>query len=309
MPGILGIIGDKQIGRNQENKLADMAYPLMFTPEQEVEWFRHEWYSAGTVGYGKSFSFLKRSSAYKEGVLLIMDGEVFPDAGDVPHDLAASAPTIQRAEYCLYLYLQHGPQFVQRLNGTFVIAVLDNRDRTVHLYNDRFGSEPIYIWTREREFAFATSQRSLLKYRDDIGQQYDKDALTELIVFEKVLGSKTLFQDIRRLIPASHAIWDGKQCTIEKYWDLTIGHKPETLCNWKDAAVELNERLERSMAKRLADSAQAAALISGGVDSRLLLRFCSPSTIAVTFSNKNHPLSIESRLAARSRRCLDMSIY
>lgn len=304
MPGILGIIGDKQIGLKQENKLAAMAYPLVFTPEQEVEWFRHEWYSAGTVGYGKTFSFLKRSSAYKEGVLLIMDGEVFTDAGDVPHELATPAPTIQRAEYCLYLYLQYGPQFVQRLNGTFVIAVFDNRDRTVHLYNDRFGSEPIYIWTGEREFAFATSQRSLLNFRVDIGRQYDRDALAELIVFEKVLGNKTLFQDIRRMVPASHAIWDGKQCKIEKYWHLSISQKPEALGTWKDAAIELNERLEQSMAKRLTDSAQAAALISGGIDSRLLLHFCSPSTIAATFSNKNHPLSIESRLAVKIAKVL-----
>lgn len=304
MPGILGIVGDKQIGRKQEDKLAAMAYPLVFTAEQEVEWFRYEWYCAGTVGYGKSFSFLKKSSAYKEGVLLIMDGEVFPDAGDVPHELAAPAATIQRAEYCLYLYLQYGPQFVERLNGTFVIAVLDNRDRTVHLYNDRFGSEPIYIWTGEREFVFATSQRSLLKYRDDIGRQYDRDALAELIVFEKVLGSKTLFQDIRRMVPASHAIWDGKQCKIEKYWHLIISKKPKALGTWRDAAVELNERLKQIITKRLTDSAQVAALISGGIDSRLLLHFCSPSTVAATFSNKNHPLSIESRLAVKIAKML-----
>ncbi len=304
MPGILGIIGDKQIGRKQENKLAAMAYPLVFNPEQEVEWFRHEWYSAGTVGYGKSFSFLKRSSAYKEDTLLIMDGEVFPDVADVPHELADPAPTIQRAEYCLHLYLHYGPLFVRRLNGNFVIAVLDNRDRSVHLYNDRFASEPIFVWTKEGEFAFATSQRSLLNYRDDIGREYDRDALAELIVFEKVLGSKTLFQDIRRMVPASHAIWDGKQCKIEKYWHLSISQKPEALGTWKDAAIELNERLEQSMAKRLADSAQAAALISGGIDSRLLLHFCSPSTIAATFSNKNHPLSIESRLAVKIAKML-----
>jgi asparagine synthase (glutamine-hydrolysing) len=285
MPGILGIINGERANREQDESLSAMTYPLVFTPDQEVEWFRHDWYSAGTVGYGKSFSFLKKASAYKEGVLLIMDGEVFPEAKDVPHELAASAPTIQRAEYCLYLYLHHGPKFAKNLNGNFVIAVFDNHNRTVHLYNDRFGSQPLYLWTGKRKLVFATSQRSLLIYRDDIGRQYDKDALAELIVFERVLGNKTLLQDIRRLVPASHAVWDGKQLRAERYWDIPSTSKDTGIKSWKDAAAELNQRLAHSMAKRLADGARVAALVSGGVDSRLLLCFSSPQTIAATFSN------------------------
>jgi asparagine synthetase B (glutamine-hydrolysing) len=304
MPGIIGIASDRQQDPKLETRFAAMAYPLVFTPEQEVEWFRHEWYAACTVGYGESFSFLKKASAYKQGVLLIMDGEIFPEATDVPHELAASAPTIQRAEYCLYLYLQHGPAFAERLNGNFVLAVFDNRDHIIHLYNDRFGSEPLYIWTGRQELAFATSVRSLLKYRDDIGRLYNKDAIAELIVFEKVLGDKTLFPDVCRMVPASHATWDGNRCRIEKYWRLHMGDKPESLRTWKDAAVELNGILERSIARRQADSARTAALVSGGVDSRLLLQFCSPQTIAATFSNKNHPPSIETRLAANVAQIL-----
>jgi len=306
MPGIYGLISKNILDSDYKSKLTAMAYPLVFTAEQETELFKNKWYYAGTVGYGKSFSFLKKASAFKDNVLLIMDGEVFPDAQDVPQELAASAPTIQRAEYCLYLYLKYGPQFVQRLNGAFVIAVLDSRDHMVHLYNDRFGSEPIYIWTSGEEFAFSTSQRSLLNYRDDIGRKYDKDALSELIVFDRIFGDKTLFQDIRRLVPASHAIWNGKQLRTERYWDIAANTKAEGLKNWKDAAVELCTKLEHSVNKRMADNAKSAILISGGVDSRLLLGLCptSKTTISVTFSNKNHPHSLDTRLAIKIAKLL-----
>jgi hypothetical protein len=304
MPGIFGITSEKELHGEEERTLAAMARPLIFTPEQEVELFRHEWYCAGTVGYEKSFSFLKKASARKGGVLLIMDGEVFPDVCDVPHELATPAPTIQRAEYCLYLYLQYGPQFVQRLNGTFVIAVFDNRDRMVHLYIDRFGSEPVYIWSAKEEFAFATSLRSLLRYRDDIGRKYDSDALAELVVFERVLGEKTVFGDIRRLVPASHAMWDGRQLKIGKYWEMRASAKPSVPRTWKDAAAELHERLRQDISKRTADGAQAGALVSGGIDSRLLLACCPSSTIAATFSNRNHPPSVETRLAGKMAKVL-----
>jgi len=304
MPGIFAVANDKELHGEQEKTLTAMAQPLIFTPEQEVECFRNAWYLAGTVGYGKSFSFLKKSFAHKDGVLLIMDGEVFPDVADVPNELATPAPTIQRAEYCLYLYLQYGPQFVQRLNGTFVIAVLDSRDRTVHVYNDRFGSEPIYMWLAKGEFAFATSLRSLLKLREGIGRQYDKDALAELIVFERVIGGKTIFKDICRLVPASHATWDGKYLKVDKYWDIPINNKSVASSNWRDAAVELHEKLKQSIKKRTADNAKVAAMVSGGIDSRLLLGCCPSSTIAATFSNRNHPPSAETRLAGKMVKVL-----
>jgi len=304
MPGILGVITDKRISKASEKKLAAMAYPLVFTPEQEVEWFRHEWYVAGTVGYGKCFSFLKKASAYQDGVLLIMDGEVFPDFEDVPSELATTAPTIQRAEYCLYLYLKYGPQFAESLNGTFVIAVFDSRDHSLHLYNDRFGSEPIYIWSEEDELAFATSLRSLLSYREDIGRQYDKDALAELVVFERVIGGKTLFDGICRLVPASHATWDGRYLKVDKYWDMPLNNTPPAMTSWRDAAAELHYRLKQSIDKRTGDNVQVAALVSGGIDSRLLLACCPSSAIAATFSNRNHPHSIETRLAAKMAKVL-----
>jgi asparagine synthase (glutamine-hydrolysing) len=306
MPGIFGIISKNILDSDYSNKPTSMAHPLVFTAEQDTELFKNNWYYAGTVGYGKSFSFLKKASAFKDDVLLIMDGEVFPDAEDVPQELTAAAPTIQRAEYCLYLYLRYGPKFVERLNGAFVIAVFDNRDHTVHLYNDRFGSEPIYIWASGEEFAFSTSQRSLLNYRDDIGQKYDEDALSELILFARIFGDKTLFQDIRRLVPASHAIWDGRKLQTEKYWDIDLDTKAAGLNNWKDTAVELRTKLEHSVNKRMADSTRSAVLISGGVDSRLLLGLCpkSKSTIAVTFSNKNHPHSSDTRSAIKIAKLL-----
>lgn len=304
MPGIFGLINKKISDSDDHDRMTAMALRLVFTPEQEVEIFRHKWYYAGTVGYDKSFSFLKKASAFQDGVLLIMDGEIFPDMQDVPHELADEAPTIQRARYCLYNYIKYGVEFVRHLNGTFVIAVFDNRDHKIHIYNDRFGSEPIYIWTRGDEFAFSTSQRSLLGLRDDIGRQYDKDALAELLVFERILGHKTLFQDIHRLVPASHAIWDGKQLKVEKYWNISHNPKTKGFKSWKDAAVELNERLGQSVEKRFVDNARTGALISGGIDSRLLLTVCPTKTIAATFSNRNHSLSIETLLAEKISKLL-----
>jgi asparagine synthetase B (glutamine-hydrolysing) len=304
MPGILGIIRPQSFQPEIAATLDRMAEPLRYAPDQTVQHFQRGRFAGSVVDYGPRFGFLKSAAAERDGVLLLMDGEVFPDASEVPHELQGDSPTVQRAEYCLHLYLERGPQFVRSLNGTFTIAVYDRRDHTIHLYNDRFGSAPLFIWTGDRQCVFASSQRSLLCYRDHIGRQYDRDAIAELVVFERVLGEKTLFTDIRRLVPASHAIWNAEGLRIEKYWCISCEEDVGTMKNWRDAAVEVNRRLDRSLRKRQADGAKAAALVSGGIDSRLLLHFCSRETLALTFSNRNFPLSIETRLAARAAHVL-----
>ena len=299
MPGVIGIISSEQFRPDVSETLERMAAPIQYNPDQNVKCFRRDWFACAMIDYGSRFPFLKSSFAQRDNVLLIMEGEVFPDAAEVPHEFADNSPTIQRAEYCLYLYLKYGTKFVKLLNGTFIIAIFDNRDRKIHLFNDRFGSKPVYIWQKENEFVFSTSLRSLLFYRDDIGQRYDKDAISELIIFERILGNKTLFHDICRLASASHAIWDGKKLHIEKYWNIFENPKAGKLNNWKDAAAEFLRLLEKSIKKRLADDAKSGAFISGGLDSRLLLALCPESTIAVTFSNKNAPASIETQLAEK----------
>jgi asparagine synthase (glutamine-hydrolysing) len=299
MPGILGIMRPQPFEPDITATLDRMAEPLRYVPDQTVQHFQRGQFAGSVVDYGPGFGFLKSAAAERDGVLLLMDGEVFPDAAEVPHELQGDSPTVQRADYCLHLYLERGPQFVKSLNGTFAIAVYDGRDHTIHLYNDRFGSAPLFIWTGDRQCVFASSQRSLLCYRDHIGRQYDRDAIAELVVFERVLGEKTLFTDIRRLVPASHAIWNAEGLRIEKYWHISSAEGAGKMKDCREAAVELNRRLDRSVSKRQGDGAKAATLVSGGIDSRLLLHFCNRETLVVTFSNRNHPVSIETRLAAK----------
>lgn len=298
MPGILGIIRPQSFQPEVAATLDRMAEPLRYAPDQTVQHLHRGRFAGSVVDYGPRFGFLKSAVAERDGVVLLMDGEIFPDAAEVPHELQGDSPTVQRAEYCLHLYLERGPQFVKSLNGTFAVAVYDRRDHTIHLYNDRFGSAPLFVWVADRQCAFASSQRSLLCYRDDIGREYNRDAIAELVVFERVLGEKTLFTDIRRLVPASHAIWNAEGLRIEKYWHVLSPGNAAVVKDCREAAVELNRRLDRSVSKRQGDGAKAAALVSGGIDSRLLLHFCNPETLALTFSNRKHPVSLETRLAA-----------
>jgi asparagine synthetase B (glutamine-hydrolysing) len=306
LPGLVGFAAGT-FDRPPREILGSMVVPLIYDPWQQPLGFESQWYSAAVVDYGAPFSFLRRSYAYRNGVLLLMEGEVFPDPSEVPHECSSPNLTIQRAEYCLTLYLRDGPGFVRHLNGSFAMAVFDARDRQVHLYSDRMGTIHLYLWIGQRELAFGSSLRSLLLFRDSIGREYDKDAIAELMLFERVWGDKTLFKDIHRLTAGTRASWNGDRLLKIQYWTLptsTSAPRPRSL---REVAQELYLRIQHSVEKRTADTPDTMALLSGGVDSRLLLACCPPDAKAGTFTNSDHMQSIETRTAIRVARLLGRS--
>lgn len=302
MPGIVGIVNFELCEPDVPAVLEKMAAPLQYKADQTFKPFLRDWFAGAVIDYGPGFSFLKPAYAEKDNVLLLMEGEVFPDASEVPHEFVEGSPTVQRAEYCLYLYLKEGPKFVRKLNGIFSIAVIDRRDKNVHLYTDRFGHRQMFIAEKSNQFAFATSVRSLLRWRKDIGLEYDKKAVTEFVLFERVLGSRTLFPDIKRFLPATHTTWNNSGLKTEIYYESHCQEPPDNCSSWKDGAEMFLACLKSSLIKRTSDQGTPGLLLSGGLDSRLVMLACPKPVIAASFSASDGQLSLESKIAEKVAR-------
>ncbi len=306
MPGIFGVVADRRLEIDASFVLARMSQPIRYAPDQEVETFVEDACAGGLVDYPASFAFLKPASAAWQGVRLWMDGEVFPDSSEVPHELQDPHPSVQRAEYCLHLYLQHGADFVRRLNGTFAIAIFDGRDRQLHLYTDRFGHQLLFVEDRAGQAAFASSLRSILAARPDTTGEYDRQSLAELVVFERVLRDATLVPGIRRLGAGAHAAWGPRGWRIERYFELKAGTLSGQITDWREASEELLRRLQRSVEKRTADGARTGLMLSGGLDSRLILGTCTRPVVATTFADRNQKLHTEARIAQAAARAVNV---
>jgi asparagine synthetase B (glutamine-hydrolysing) len=275
-----------------------MLTPLVYHPRQAAASWTAPGRGFGLVERGEGFGFQQAGMAQRDGVIVLIDGEVFPDESEVPADLRGDSPTIQRADYCLGRYLENGISFVENLNGVFGIAILDGRNQQVHLANDRFGHRLLFFWHNDDEFAFSSSLRSILALGNGIGGRYDSRAVAELVVFERLLADRTLYRDIKRLPAGSRATWNGRRWEVVRYFTPRRRPISPRLGCWRDGADELARRLKRSLGKRMADGAATGLFLSGGLDSRLVLG-CAPGPLtALTFS---HPgmLAREAGVAAR----------
>ena len=308
MPGILGYQSSSPESLINPDVIKRMAMPVCYSPNDRLNMLSQDLFAGAAVDYGEKFP-VKSATSQNSGVFLFMDGEIYPDSDEVPQSLKEPVSTIQRAEYCLHLYLENGPMFVRRLNGSFAIAIYDSRDKTLHLYTDRFLSRPLFYWQKDGNFAFASSVRSLLCCRDDIGRKYDHIAVAEFVGFYKVISDRTLFADITRLPHAAYAVLNNGKLDVNRYFRFDPGAMTY-LSSWKEAANKLVDILKRSIEKRAADECGLGVLLSGGIDSRLILALAPDNITGVTLTNagmENRERNLALKVAAtRGVRCIEL---
>ena len=101
-----------------------------------------------------------------------------------------------------HLYQEHGPRFVEQLNGIFAIALWDRGTQTLHLARDQFGVKPLY-WARTGgRLAFASEIAALLS-DDAIPRDVDPAAIDHFLTFRFVPSPRTALAAVRKLAPAT----------------------------------------------------------------------------------------------------------
>ncbi|MGF1508047.1 MAG: N-acetylglutaminylglutamine amidotransferase [Myxococcota bacterium] len=164
-----------------------------------------------------------------------------------------------------------GPSFVERLNGMFAFVAYDWRDGSLLLARDRLGIKPLYVQHLPRGVHFASSLPALLA-RGDVDTQLDPVALHHYFTFHSVVPPpRTLLRGIQKLPPATirHISADGR-VSDRRYWTLTYPDKDDEGAeeDWRD---RLTEELDRAVERRLVADVPVGVLLSGGLDSSLIV--------------------------------------
>lgn len=191
-------------------------------------------------------------------------------------------------EVILKAYHKWGKDCVKHLNGMFAFAIYEHDTGRVMLARDRLGIKPLYYTQVGNEFRFASSLPALVK-AGGVDKSIDPIALNYYMSFHAVVPPPhTLLNGVRKLRPG-HTMMikpDGTR-TEESYWDLTFGatddQKTWTDADWQAATLEV---MRRSVKRRLVADVPVGVLLSGGLDSSLIVGLlCEHNPDAVeTFS-------------------------
>ena len=177
------------------------------------------------------------------------------------------------SEVILKAYHAWGLDCVQRFYGMFAFAIWERDTGRLVLGRDRLGIKPLYLSEKGKRLRFASSLPAILA-AGDVDKTIDPIALHHYMSYHAVVPAPmTILKGVRKLPPATLMVIesDGSRREIV-YWKLKVGPRDEdramTEEEWKDAVLE---SLGTAVERRLVADVPVGVLLSGGLDSSLLV--------------------------------------
>jgi asparagine synthase (glutamine-hydrolysing) len=193
-----------------------------------------------------------------DGSAAIVDGDVYEVPGRDPRHSTAEA--------VFRLHEREGRDGLARLVSEAALVLFDATSRRLTLARDRFGVTPLFYAPMKTGLIFASDQRMLARL---VERTLDIDALDFFLARGYIGAPWTLLREIRKL-PASHVLEaDGQSIKTARYARLT--GQPKISPNQDDLFASMGKLLAQSLRRRYPSGAQGGVLLSGGVDSGLLV--------------------------------------
>lgn len=175
-----------------------------------------------------------------------------------------------------HLYEEYGEDWVQHVNGMFAVVIWDQKKKKLFLYRDRIGKKPIYYALKDGKLIFASEIKAVLLH-PTVSREIDFSALYHYFGLKNISAPRTVYQDIRELLPGHSLCWQEGHVEIKSYWKLDFSR--ELKISEEEAAGEILRILEDAIRLRIDCDVPFGAYLSGGIDSSsvatLMSRFAS----------------------------------
>ena len=202
---------------------------------------------------------------------LVYNGEIynFKEIRDALEARGVQFETRCDSEVLLQAYVLDGPRFLEQLNGMFAFAIFDRHQRTLFCARDRIGIKPFHYHAGDGYFLFASELPALL----DAGVHpaaVNPDGLYHGMSLLIAPRPMTAFQGVVALAPGHWmTIGEGGKVRGERYWAPPVG--PLQHARSAESFIEeLDELMNRAVARRLVADVEVGTFMSGGVDSTLI---------------------------------------
>ena len=207
----------------------------------------------------------------EEKVWVIFNGEIYnfkelrAELQERGHRFRTNSDT----EVIVHGYKEWGTGVLNRLNGMFGLAIWDVRKHRLVLARDAMGIKLIYYRIAHGQLTFGSEIRAVLA-AENSRPEVDPVALNLFLGFRYTPSPLTIFQGIRKLAPGTMLIVEDGQYREERWYD----YRPIPFSSPKEdeeATHELLELYRRAVRRHLLSDVPVGILLSGGLDSGLLL--------------------------------------
>lgn len=207
-----------------------------------------------------------------------LDGAVFNRAG--LRDAAARGGS--DVDLVASLYRTEGIDVPQRLCGDFALAAWDESACCGLLARDRQGIKPLYYHEHLTGAVLFSSELKGLLATGLVPPELDYGSIEAYLSFGFIPGPHTAIRGIRKLQLGEMLVIDGgRRLAISPYWQYPAPHEPAsplTVTEYEEAVLA---ELDEAVRLRVEPDAATGAMLSGGLDSALVVGLMARHTSRV----------------------------
>src|SRR5687768_15791353 len=210
-----------------------------------------------------------------ESVWVIFNGEIY-NFKDLRAELEGKGHVFRTqsdTEVIIHAYKQWGEDCLDRLRGMFGLAIWDVNQRKLVVARDAMGIKPVYYRLNSNSVAFASEVRALAA---GIGERPELDpvSLNFFLRHRYTPAPRTLFRGIQKLAPGTMLVVEDGTVRVTRWYNF----RPTPFARRQrlgEAAEQLLELYRSALRRHLISDVPVGLLLSGGLDSSLLLALMS----------------------------------
>lgn len=235
-------------------------------------------YLSGPLGLGfRRLSIIDLEGGHQpmsdpeQTVWVVFNGEIynFKELRDELESRGHFFRTRSDTEVIVHGYKQWGLDLFNRLRGMFGLAIWDERIQRLVLSRDAMGIKLVYYRVDSGTLVFGSEIRPLLAAMPR-PPEIDVTALNLFLRYRYTPSPLTIYQGIRKLAPGTMAIFEKQSWRIERWYRTRPKHFSPAKSDHQ-AREELLDLYKTSLKRHLISDVPLGLLLSGGMDSGLLL--------------------------------------
>jgi asparagine synthase (glutamine-hydrolysing) len=236
------------------------------------------YFISGPLGFGfRRLSIIDLAGGHQpmsnqeESVWVIFNGEIynFPELKRELQSRGHIFRTNSDTEVIIHGYRQWGDDVLNRLNGMFGLAIWDVREKRLVVARDPFGIKLVYYRIDEGSLYFGSEVRPTLATTSG-KTEIDTTSLNLFLRYRFTPSPYTIFKGVRKLAPGTKLTVQNGVCEVSRWYRF----RPEPFRPAKspgEAMEELLSLYKGAIKRQLISDVPVGLLLSGGIDSGLLL--------------------------------------
>lgn len=236
------------------------------------------YYVAGPVGLGfRRLSIIDLAGGHQpmsdreESVWVIFNGEIY-NFLELKRELEGYGHVFRTnsdTEVIVHGYKQWGDEVLNRLNGMFGLAIWDAHQKRLVLARDAFGIKLLY-YRIDGDCLYFGSEIRPVRMQMPGGAEIDPTSLNLFLRYRFTPSPFTILQGVRKLAPGTKLTVQNGSYQLSRWYTF----KPAPFAPAKSADEAREELLaiyKRAVRRQLISDVPVGLLLSGGLDSGLLL--------------------------------------